>query len=181
MPNIRNRSVVIRGNKRRSTVWTASADVDAVSNLAAATKALHQSLPAATILAAIGFPCTVVRTRGSVWVRSDQIAGSEVPFGAVGMMVANQNALTAGAASLLGPITNEDSDNWFMHQFWFGGLVFASAIGLHGSDMWYRFDFDSKAQRKLEDGDGLATMIENGSATHGCTFLMKFRILFKTT
>ncbi len=113
-----------------------------------------------------------------IWTRSDQQAATENAFGALGMMIANDNAITAGAGSLLGPISNEDSDSWFVHQFWTAQILFQSGIGLHGSTLNYQMEFDSKGQRKISEGDGVAVLVEN-AGTSGAVAVLKFRLLFK--
>ena len=163
-------SRTIRGRApRRSTQWIGSADDTAFDNLAGSTKQLDQSF-------AFAEPATIVRTRGMLWIKSDQLAASEEPFGALGMMVASDEAVAAGAASLPGPFTEDFSDSWFVWLTWAAHQISVSSSPQ--AVQWGQFEIDSKAQRKVHDGDTVGVMIETGSA-FGCEFLMHFRMLVK--
>ena len=74
------------------------------------------------------------------------------------------------------PIANEDSDLWFVWQPFFATAGTSSASQ---SDGWRLFPFDSKAQRKVEEGDDIAVMLENAHATAGLEYILKFRMLVK--
>jgi len=156
---------------RRATEWGASADVTTATTLAAATNVIQQSFSVAVLSDVV--PTTIVRVRGHIWVASDQASVSEEPFGAIGFALVSQNALTAGVASIPGPITNEPDDRWFVYETF--QAYFATGEGVS----WQRYDFDSKAMRKVEDGDALVVMVENAHSTMGLEFIVKFRILFK--
>jgi len=160
---------------RRATEWFASADIDSEQAYPAGSVVLDQSLTAASLASIL--PATIVRTRGLLWVRTDQFAATEQPFGALGMAVVSEQARVAGVASLPSPITEEQSDLWFVHQFWATGILFGSATsGIRAGDV---YEFDSRAQRKVEDGSAVVVMIENAQATDGMTGMLKFRMLFK--
>jgi len=175
---VRSSTVVVRGGVRRKSTWVNSADSDDTSSLAGSTKVLDSSLTSAVIFATGLNQSTIVRTRGEFYVRSDQTAATENPFGAFGMFLPNESARVIGATALLGPITDEASDEWYVHGFFNSGIVVASAVGLHGADLWYRYEFDSHAQRKVGDGDASVVMVENAGTT-GCVYIIKFRQLFK--
>ena len=160
---------------RRATEWLGSADVNAVSTLAASGVVLDQAFTQAQFNV-LG-PVTIVRTRGILWVKSDQSAATEEPFGAMGMMVVTEQARVAGIGSLPTPITEEFDDGFFVHQFWQGGITVGSDIGV--SNVWHRYEFDSKAQRKVDSDDALVVTLENASASHGVRHILKFRILVK--
>ena len=95
---------------RRKTEWFPSADVTALTSLAPATFNFDQSLTAVELAKR---PFTVTRTIGSIWVRSDQVAAVEDPFGAVGFTVVSDKAIATGVTALPDPITQEGSDAWF--------------------------------------------------------------------
>jgi len=118
-------------------------------------------------------PSTVVRVRGTIWVASDQASVSEEPFGAIGIAIVSEQARAAGVASLPLPVANEGSDLWFMYQAFQG--YFATGQGV----TWQRYDFDTRAMRKLEEGEAIVTMVENAHATMGMEFIVKKRTLFK--
>ncbi len=162
------------GGHKRATEWIASADVSDKTTLAAATAVLDQSFTQAQF--SIFGPGTIVRTRGTIWTSSDQIAASEEPFGAIGMMVVREQARAAGIASIPTPITEEFDDGFFVHGYW-GGM--AQQVTAASTRLWYRYDFDSKAQRKVSPDDAVVVTMENASAADGVLYLMKFRMLFK--
>ncbi len=156
--------------KRRETEWFASADAVALTTLAAATFTLDQSLTAAELAKR---PFTVVRTVGSIWVKSDQKAANESPFGAMGFLVASEKAVALGVTALPDPITQEASDSWFVYQ------QVAASGGPEEGRPFDRYDFNSKAMRKVQDGEDIAVMVTNASSTLGLQFVIKFRLLIK--
>ncbi len=170
----------LRQGQRRQTEWVASADVTAATTIAAGMSVLTQSLTEATLLALGLLPSTIIRTRGVLYTRSDQDAADEAGFGAMSFAVTSEPARAAGVGSLLAPIANEGADVFFVYQTWFAGNGGPSTGALF-SRPWYTQMFDSKAQRKIEDGQAIVTVLENGSAsTGGADFILKFRMLFKS-
>ncbi len=87
------------GAPRRSTEWIASAVITGSSSLAAATAVLDQSIN-------IAEQSTIVRTRGSLFVKSDQVAANEQPFGALGMAVVTDQANAIGITAMPTPTTD---------------------------------------------------------------------------
>ena len=161
-----------RSGHKRSTQWFASADISAFGALAGGGLLLEQTLPEATLLQII--PGTVVRTVGHVLVVSDQVAAAEQPFGAMGMAVVSEQARALGITALPSPIIEEASDLWFVYQPWAaqGGTINGAPLQV--------FEFDSRAQRKIEDGMGIVVVYESASAAGiGALVLTKFRMLFK--
>ena len=63
-----------------------------------------------------GITETIVRTRGGFSIASDQAGASESQIGAMGLMVVNDLALAAGAASIPGPVTDRNDDGWFVWE-----------------------------------------------------------------
>ncbi len=172
-----SRSFAGRVGERRKTEWLASADATGTTNLGAATKILDQSL---TTVEKAKLPFTVVRVRGMVYVQSDQVAADEEQFGAVGFAVVSDLAVAAGIASIPDPISNENSDLWFVHQFFFAGTRAGGGAGtgvptLNG----VTFPFDSKAMRKVEEGSDIAVVLSNADAAFGLQYIVKFRLLIK--
>ena len=159
---------------QRQTNWLASADITAPTNLAAGASILDQAFTQAQIQG-IG-PATIVRTRGLLLVGTDQEAATEFPFGGLGMMVVREQARAAGIASLPTPIAEEFDDGFFLHQFWGSPITLASAVG---QLTWQRWDFDSKAQRKITPDDAIVVTLENASALAGVNYILKFRMLLK--
>ncbi len=173
-----NRSRIVRSNFRgpfrgtkRSTEWFSSADFTVLNAVPGGGVLLEASLSQAALLDVA--PCTIVRTVGQVMVQSDQVAATEVCFGAMGMAVVSDQARAAGIASLPTPITDEPDDAWFVYVPWAVGGSVAGGPG------FLNFAFDSRAQRKIED-HAIVIVLENAAAGGiGCDIATKFRILFK--
>ncbi len=168
----------LRQGQRRKTEWAASADVTAVTALAAGGEILDSSLSEAILGGAGLLPSTIIRTRGVLWSRSDQDAANESAFGAMSMAVTSEPARAVGVGALLTPIVDEAGDQFFVYQTWFAGNGGPSTGALF-SQPWYAQEFDSKAQRKVEGGNAIVVVLENASAAHGAEFIIKFRMLFK--
>ncbi len=169
----------LRQGQRRATEWVASADITAIKTLASGSTVNDQNLIEATLLALGLFPSTIVRTRGTFWVQSDQNAANETPFGAFGFAVVSERARAVGVTAIPFPVTDEGSDLFFVHQTFLGGS-FGASTGALFANPWHQYDFDSKAMRKLEDGMAIAVQIQNSSGAHGLNYVLKFRMLFKT-
>ncbi len=155
MANIRRgrRSFAVRGS-RRETEWAASADSAATASVGPGVKMLDQIFSSA-LLAEVS-PATIIRVRGWIYVQSDQVAAREEPFGALGFRVVSDLAATAGAASIPGPITNEDDEGWFVWPPIF--VVQEAASSNPGGAV---IEFDSKAMSKFVQGDAILVMLEN--------------------
>ena len=168
-----------RSSVRRSSIWLASTVRTATQALAAGTSILDQSISGAQIQA-LGNG-TIARTRGVLWVASDQVIAQEDPFGALGFMVVSETARAAGIGSIPHPGAVPESDQWFVHQFWKASMQVSvgAPTSLAGGSFWSRYEFDSKAQRKVEDGQAIVVVLENTSATAGSRFLINFRMLYR--
>ncbi len=107
---------------------------------------------------------TIRRSLGNIHIVSDQNAASERQSGAYGMIVINDLAAAAGAASIPGPVTDNDDDGWFVWQG-FSQLMVIPASG--GSALEGKvYPFDSRAMRRIEEGFQFAMMVENFSSVH---------------
>jgi len=162
---------------RRATEWVASADIDVGTQLNGTAGVLDQSLTGAQV--SLLAPFTIVRTVGFVAVKSDQVAATESFIGALGALVVTESARVAGVASIPTPVTEMSDEMWFLFQGFQGGIEFLDATGTQNG---YRiFHFDSKAQRKVQDGEAIVFMLENGAASGvGLQFWLQFRMLLKT-
>ena len=160
-----------RGGSHRVTQWHGSTPRTALQTLAAATTKIDQFFVPGED------PLTVIRVRGRLLVQTDQIAASESPFGAYGMGIVSAEAIAAGVASVPPPYTNNTWDGWLVHGYFAAPTIFGSAIGMH--NLSQTFEFDSKAMRKMDPGDRLAMVLQNGHSTDGCAYLWDFRLLVK--
>ncbi len=119
---------------------------------------------------------TVLRTVGLISIQSDQAAAQEEQIGAFGMIVVNDLAVAAGAASIPGPITDRGDDGWHLYVPFAQTLSVATVVGFHGN-FATQYGFDSKAKRRVEEGSQIAIMVENAHATHGLLVSFVFRML----
>ena len=172
----RNRSFVRRAaGPRRATEWGFLSSTG-TQNLAANTFIQAGSISQA--LFGDSTPLTLIRTRGYLFVATDQAAATETPLGAAGVVISTEAARVAGAASLPDPTADEDTGVWqtyvpFVNQF---KLVNATGVDGNSGTM---FMVDSKAMRKIDTGFALNLMISNASTLHGMVFAVNFRFLFK--
>ncbi len=119
-------------------------------------------------------PFTVTRVVGSIFVGNDQVAAAERPTGAFGMMVVTDKAVATGATAIPDPVTEQSSDGW---------LVYRALGAIGGPDVgnpWIEFAFDSRGQRKVQEGFDLVMVFANAAtSSHTMLFSPMFRILVK--
>ncbi len=160
--------------QRRSSpnrAWTGAEDI-ANSVAGAGTKVLLGSF----ILSNSNIDETILRTVGLIFVHSDQVVATEGQSGAFGMIVVNSRALTAGAASIPGPIADIADDGWFVHVPFANEFTFVTGAGVDAqgatAQMW-----DFKSKRIVEDGFGIALMVESTPGSAGFVFDVIVRML----
>ena len=166
----------VKGVARRETEWLGSADSTAPIALSASTVLLSQTLSAASLALR---PFTVVRVRGSVFLRTDQVTANEAPFGSFGMCVVNDTAAALGVTAIPGPDSDIGSDLWFLHKIWAIDMFTSAATTEPATINGWEFDFDSKAMRKVNGDQDIAVVIENASAGFAANFILRFRMLVK--
>ncbi len=150
-------------------------DVPVQSALSAASTAVIQLSLSAEELALR--PFTVVRTRGVLFVRSDQQAATETYQAAVGDCVVSEQALAIGVTAVPTPMTDRGSDLWYLFEEVAGIFTFGSAVGfIEGGRTKY---FDSRAMRKVEDGQDLIRVVETSSLSSGVFAYTAGRLLIK--
>ncbi len=121
-------------------------------------------------------PFTIVRSHFQVNWFSDQSAASEIPNGAIGRMIANDQAVAAGVVSLPDPMTEFDAP-WYMWQAMSTRFVFASGVGFETSGNQYQID--SKAMRKVGLNEDVVMVATNAHAAHGANIGVIGRYLVK--
>ena len=163
---------MVGAGKRRATEWFPSANVTNSQALATSSFLFDQSLTAAELAKR---PFTVTRTVGSIWVRADSEVLGKEPFGAIGFMVVSDKAVATGVTALPDPITQEGSDEWFVYQ-----AIAANGSAGEGAP-YYEYKFDSRAMRKVQDGEDIIVMVANASSVDAMQFVIKFRLLIKVT
>ncbi len=166
----RRRSGVIRSagfnqSQRRKTEWVASSVPVGVNSLASNTIQFDQQSD-------ISEPQTLIRTRGYLYVQSDQAAAREECFGAFGIAVVKTPAAAIGVTALPAPLDEMGDDMWYVWVPWA-----CSKSAADGDASNYSMAFDSKGQRKLADGDTLVALIQNSASGFGIEFELFWREL----
>jgi len=102
---------------------------------------------------------TIRRIRGTMLVNAN-VSGTY--HGAVGAYVANDNAVTAGVASMLDPVTNVGDDAWMFYRSFAGNGAGDGSAGAFGAQL---LDIDSRAMRRVETGYQLVFVVANAHPT----------------
>ncbi len=161
------------GSMRRETLWL---DVQEVSSAL-------PSANSATFLNSLGGgalalrPFTIVRSRFSWMLRSDQRAASEVFQSAFGICVVSDQASAIGVTAIPTPFTDLGSDLWLLHEIMAQQISVTTDVGVLLAGVGS--SIDSKAMRKVEDGQDIAVVVENSSVSAGTVSLTAGRILVK--
>ncbi len=174
MPNNRaRRSFVRQGRQRRETLWVGGTTVR-TTIATASTAVIQTSLNAAALALR---PFTIIRVRGVMRLETDQLANSEFQDAKWGMAVVSDQAVLIGVTAVPTPDTDNTSDLWFAYEAMLNDFKVSSAIGLLvvGSERI----IDSKAMRKVEDGQDLVSVIETGPASNGVVVTTFNRVLIK--
>jgi len=174
MPRSRSRfspSVSFRPGPKRDTFWIAAV-LDGQQLVAASGTIMLTLLTAAQINDAELTNSTIVRTRGSIGVISDQSAAAEMGILAVGVKLQNERARAAGVASVPLPFSQPDQ-SWFVHELIpYGTQAIASPLQ-------FERVVDSKGMRKVADADSLILVIQNVSSSFGARLTFGLHILIK--
>jgi len=177
MANIHTRSksgfILRSGVRRRETAWFAG-NYLTTSVAAANTAILLTSLNAAALALR---PFTVIRTRGQVCIRTDQLAASETQFGGYGMAVVSDQASAIGITAVPTPVTDDGSDLWYLYQSLMAEIRFGDATGF--ADMSRCYQVDSRAMRKVEDGQDVIEVVESAGIGAGWVLSSYQRTLIK--
>ena len=172
----RNRGQVVRRSFSRSpgrlTEWFGKVFVSDGVTLPASTFVIDSSLDATEKAKR---PFTITRTVGLISVQSDQNVAVEIPFGALGMRVVSDKALATGATAVPDPVTQVSDDAWFLYQAFAAEGSASTNVGRP----IMQYQFDSRAQRKVEDGEDLVIVVANASAADGLIYVLNFRVLVK--
>ena len=126
---------------------------------------------------------TVVRIRGGIkfQLATADAIGSGF-FGAVGIGIVEEAAITAGVASVPTPLTEEASENWLWFSYFDIRAItatIADGVNAASASMW--LPIDTKAMRKLPAGKALYGAWEVVESTNAsmevqaqCRVLVKF-------
>ena len=170
----RNRSIPQGRSSRRQTRWL-SGPTTAITLAAANTAALILSLTAEELALR---PFTIVRTRGLFRTSSDQAAASETFETSMGMAVVSDEARVVGVTAIPTPEEQRDSDLWFVYESLMGEFLFGDSTGFQDTPQ-QQVRFDSKAMRKVEDGQDIIVALQNSAISDGTISVVSFRMLIK--
>ena len=132
---------------RRETLWIGAVSTSVTLASTGAVSLLSQLDASGLALR----PFTVVRTRGSFHVRSDQVAASENYGVAMGFAVVFEQASAIGVTAVPTPNTDINSDAFFVYESIASRFEFVSGTGFDPA-AGLVVNYDSKAMRKVEDG-----------------------------
>ncbi len=160
------------GKTRRETMWLPGA-LASTTIAGVSTAVLVGSLNAAALALR---PFTIVRVRGRLHMRSDQLIASENWGASYGLAVVSEQASAIGVTAIPTPDTDRGSDLFFVYEEYHGRLERTANGLLEGGFGW---GFDSKAMRKVYDDQDLVTVVETSAIDSSCVLLDAFRFLIK--
>ena len=167
---------VSRGHvsQRRKTIW--GAHVMSQHMIAGGDTAAILSNAGASILAMR--PYTIVRTRGFLSLSTDNHVAEELQEFSFGHCVVSDEAFAIGVTAVPTPDTDMDSDLWYVFEQMAAKNEFSSAAGFDPRGA-IQYRYDSKAMRKVEDGQTDISVIESSGASSGFELTHSFRQLIK--
>ncbi len=168
---VRRSSGGFRRSPGRLTEWFGLQYATDATTLAASSFVIHASLSTAALAKR---PFTITRTVGMFSVASDQAGAIEHPLLTFGGIVVSSKASATGATAVPDPVTEVNSDEWFVYQTLAGPT--ATALTNNGVE---QMQFDSRAQRKVDDGMDVLFVVANPNGVDGARFWLQFRMLMK--
>ncbi len=156
--------------QRRETLWVGFTPTETTFTATGGT--LLFSLSAAGLALR---PFTIVRTRLNLYIRSDQVAAREIQSGAVGVAVVSEQAEAIGISAIPTPVTDLESDLWLLWTIVQSSSTAGSDGGVDGKGM----EIDSKAMRKVADGDQVVVVGELSGLSNGFQLTVGGRMLLK--
>ena len=123
-------------------------------------------------------PFTIVRTRGLFGLQSDQQVAAEFQVASLGMCVVSEQAAAIGVTAVPTPETDRSSDLWFMYESISRAFATEAGGGMVADFQYSRY-FDSKAMRKVEDGNDIVVVVEADGISDGVVASVSARMLIK--
>ena len=160
---------------RRENLWLGGV-VSQTSIAAASTATLITSLNAAALALR---PFTIVRTRGSLLILSDQLVATEDQEVGWGMSVVSDQAAAIGVTAVPTPVTDSDSDLFFAYEMLLGSFSFLTSAGFQQLALGDAMRIDSKAMRKVSDSEDMISVAETSATSEGTLLISFFRTLVK--
>ena len=158
----------------RKTFWLSGSVVE-VTLGGANSAALLTSLNTAALALR---PFTVVRSRGYWGVHSDQVAADESQQVHYGETVVSEEALAVGISAVPTPVAQTGS-SWIVFEGIVQRFEVVSNTGVYPNMIPQMHSFDSKAMRKIEEGDQLISVVENTGTSEGTVIVVFTRTLIK--
>ena len=178
MANIRSArrsGFILRGGRNvRQMLWIPLATFSS-NAIAVSSAVLISSLNAAALALT---PFTIVRTRGQIFVASDQVANSENQAINYGHIVVSEQASAIGITAVPTPITEAGSD-FHVFESLMARVQVATAVSMF--EIGASKEINSKAMRKVDSGEDLIEVVETpaGGPTQGIEFRSYWRALIK--
>ena len=122
-------------------------------------------------------PFTIVRTRGYIHITSDQVAASEDYSGVYAHSVVSVVAAGVGATAVPTPVTNSDG-TFHVYEPFASDFQIQSAVGFEDASGLH-IPFDSRAMRKVEEGEDLISVVESSTVSTGFLITAFARTLIK--
>jgi hypothetical protein len=101
-----------------------------------------------------------VRTRGWIHCISDQIGAAETFGVAYGHCIVSDQAAAIGVTAVPTPDSDRSSDLWMVYEEIMGRFIFISGVGVETAGHNQMRYYDSKAMRKVEEGQDIAIVAE---------------------
>ena len=162
------------GRSVRETLWLGIPEI----------RIVNVSANAATFVAALSAgalalrPFTIVRSLIHWGVRSDQTGASENFASALGVCVVSDQSAAIGVTAIPTPFTDIGLDLWLLHAMITGRFEFVSGVGFEANSLEQK-TVESRAMRKVEDGQDVAIVLENDATSTGTTNWTAGRMLVK--
>ncbi len=151
----------LRQGRSRDTIWFNGIEIEQALGTGGTSVLL-------TALSSTGLgyrPFTIVRARGYMHIVTDQSAAGESQRAAFGMAVVSEQAHAIGVTAVPTPVTDDESGLWFVYE-WLLTATIATGIETEGAGM----KIDSKAMRKVQEGDQVISVVQSGATSDGLLF-----------
>ena len=123
-------------------------------------------------------PFTIVRTRGWWSFLTDNVTASEDQVAHYGEIVVSDQAVAIGVTAVPTPATDNQS-GFHVYDSAAQSSSLLSSVGLNPDMQPHRYQFDSKAMRKVEEGQDLISVVETDALSLGLSVFTFSRTLIK--
>ena len=110
-------------------------------------------------------------------VASDQVGATEEQQVGYGEIIVSDQAVAVGVTAVPTPLADSQS-SWHVFELLAARFQFSSAVGINPNMLTWK-EFDSKAMRKVEEGQDLVSVAENSATGDGALVRVFARILIK--